>query len=133
MKAVEQMLYARLNGDATLRGLAPGGMWRAVAPESVTGTVVVFQQLAGTDTYTLADRAFTRSIYQVKAITPGESSAPAWSAAERIDVLLNDANLSLTGGSVMACRRESVVSTAETDGGEMYQHAGGIYQITTQE
>lgn len=133
MKAVEQMLFATLSGDATLSTLAPGGVWRGVAPETAEGTVVVFSQVSGLDTYTLADRAFTRSTYQVKAITPGPSSAPAWAAADRVDVLLNDAALTLTTGSVMACRRESVVSLDETDGGEQYQHAGGTYTITTQE
>lgn len=133
MKVLEAMLYARLNGDTTLRNLAPGGVWRGVAPEDATGTVVVFSLQAATDTYALASRAYSDATYQVKAITPGESAAPAWAAAERAEALLTDQPLTVSGGRVMACRRTTVISLTETDGGEQYQHAGGLYRITIQE
>ena len=94
--AVEQMLYSTLSADATLTTLAPGGVWRNVAPEGVTGTVVTFSQVSGIDDYALSARAFTAHNYMVKAITPGESAAPAWAAANRIDALLNDATLTMS-------------------------------------
>jgi hypothetical protein len=33
----------------------------------------------------------------------------------------------------MSCRRETTITITEDDGGEQYQHAGGLYRIYTQE
>lgn len=130
---MEQMIFTRLNADAQLSTLAPGGVWRGVAPESASGTVVVFSQVSSQDTYALAERAYSDFTYQIKAITPGTSAVPAWDASERVEALLTDAPLTLPEGALMACRRQTVISATETDGGEQYQHAGGLYRITTQE
>lgn len=133
MKVIEQALYARLSGDATLTTLAPGGVWHNVAPAGTNGVIVVFAHASETDQYTLAQRAVSQSSYIVKAIAPGESATPAWDAANRIDALLNDANLTLESGRLLSIRRERVTSFTELDGGEQYQHAGGYYIIWTQE
>ncbi len=133
MKPVEQALYSRLSGDATLTGLAPGGVWRGVAPSGTIGTWVVFNHISADDVYTLKARAVVNSVYQVKAIAPGESAAPAWQAAERIEALLTDQALTMPTGRLLMIRRQQVVSMTETDGGEQYQHAGGIYAIMVQE
>ena len=127
--AIDAMLMTVLGGDATLSTLAPGGVWRGIAPSGVTGTVVVFSQASGTDDYVLSKRAFTVYRYLVKAITPGESSAPANLAADRIDALLNDATPTLTSGTLLYMRRAQTVSMPEALGGETYQHAGGYYDI----
>lgn len=133
MKVVEQVIYSTLSGDATLTSLAPGGVWRGVAPTGTTGVYVVFNSMGEVDVYALASRAYTESDYQIKAIAPGESALPAWQAAERIEALLTDKALVMPAGRLLACRRNQVVSMTEADGGEQYQHAGGIYKITVQE
>lgn len=133
MKIVEQVIYSTLSADATLTALAPGGVWRGVAPTGTTGVYVIFNNMGESDVYALKQRAFTESDYQVKAIAPGESALPAWQAAERIEALLTDKALVMPAGTLLACRRNSVVSMTETDGGEQYQHAGGIYRLTVQE
>lgn len=133
MKVLEKALYAKLSGDATLSSLAPGGVWRSIAPSGISGVVVVFQQASATDTYALSQRATTTSSYIVKAIAPGESALPAWNAADRIEALLTDQTLSLDSGNTLSIRRDTILSQTETDGGEMYQHAGGIYIIWTQD
>lgn len=133
MKAVEQALYAKLSGDATLSGLAPGGVWRGVAPQGTTGVWVVFSRIAGDDVYTFDVRAMVNSVYQVKAIAPGESGLPAWQAADRIETLLTDQPLTMPTGTLLMIRRQQVLSLTEVDGGEQYQHAGGLYAITVQE
>lgn len=133
MKEIEEALYAKLSGDATLAGLAPGGVWRGVAPLGTTGVFVTFSHVSGVDQYTLANRAVTASNYLVKAVGPGESAVPAWSAAERIDTLLSDQPLALSSGSTLSVRRERTMTLTELEGGEAYQHAGGYYIIWTQE
>ena len=133
MKALEEAIFRVLDGDPELSGIAVGGVWKAVAPASATGTVVVFDQLSSSDDYVLAQRATTTCLYTIKAVTPGMTSAPAWNAAARIDELLSDQDITLTGAVLMSCRRAQLVSMVETDGGEMYQHAGGIYTFMSQE
>ena len=98
-----------------------------------TGVVVVFQQASGVDSYVYSARATTSHAYIIKAIAAGESSAPAWAAAERVEALLTDQTITLSSGHVLMARRDTILSMTETDGGEMYQHAGGIYNIMTQE
>ena len=133
MKQLEAALYAKLSGDATLTTLAPGGVWRGIAPLGTTGVVVVFSQISSIDAYTLADRATSTHNYMVKAIAPGETATPAWDAAARIDALLTDQPMTLSSGSVMSVRRERTMTLTENDGGEEYQHAGGYYIIWTQD
>lgn len=133
MKALETALYARLSGDATLTSLAPGGVWRGMAPVGTTGVWIIFNQISSVDAYTLADRATTTHNYLIKAIAPGESATPAWDAANRIDTLLTDQSLTVDGVAAMSVRRERIMTMSEADGGEQYQHAGGYYIIWTQD
>jgi len=133
VKVVEQGLYSLLSGDATLSGYAPGGVWRNIAPFGVDGVVVTFGAQSSVDEYTFSLRAMVDMLYQVKAIAPGESAGTAWDAANRIDALLTDGSLTISSGTVLRVRRQSSISLTEVDGGEMYQHVGGIYAITVQE
>lgn len=130
---IEEMLYGTLSDDAQLGTLAPGGVWRDLAPSTAEGTLVVFSHVSTNDLYALGHRAVSDCVYQVKAITPGETSRPSWDAAARIDALLTDAPLTMSAGHVLSCRRSSVVSLTEIDAGDQYQHAGGLYAITIQE
>ena len=133
MKTLETAIYTRLSTDATLTTLAPGGVWHGIAPLSVSGTFVTFDQISGTDDYTLGMRATTTFSYLVKAVTPGESAIPAMDAAARVDALLSDYAMTLSAGRVLSIRREQTISLSETTQGETYQHAGAYYQSTTQE
>jgi hypothetical protein len=133
VKQIEQMLYTTLSADNALKGLAPGGVWRGVAPTDTTGVWVVFSLVSELDVYTFKIRGMVESFYQIKAIAPGESSSGAWSAAERVENLLTDKALTITSGRLLMIRRQQIISLTETDGGEQYQHAGGIYAITVQE
>lgn len=130
---VETMLATVLGTDATLTTLAPGGVWRDIAPSGVTGTIVVFSFVSAPDDYTLKLRAMTNFTYLVKAIAPGESSAPAHAAAAQIDALLNDATPTLADGRVLNMRRTQSTSMSEPLGGETYQHVGGYYLIQASE
>ena len=133
MQALEEKLYSVLSGDATLASYADGGVWRDFAPQDTAGTVVIFSLTSAPDSYTLASRAFTEFTYTIKAVSPSRSAATAHSAAARVDALLNDAALTLSEGSAMACRRTQAISMQEPDKGETWQHVGGLYLIYAQE
>lgn len=129
MKTLEKALYAKLASDGTLATLAPGGVWRGVAPTGTTGVFVVVSQVASVDEYTLPIRAWTAYTYDVKAVGAGETPVPVLDAAERIDTILTDASWTLDAGYVLVSRRQNAFTYVETDGGELYQHAGGTYRI----
>jgi hypothetical protein len=133
VKEIEQMIYSTLANDATLTALAPGKVWRGVAPSKTTGTYVVFNLQGEADIYTMGLRAMLDSVYQIKAIQPGRSASGAWDAAERIDALITDQPLVCSNGTVLMARRQQIISFTETDGGEMYQHVGGLFGFVIQE
>jgi len=46
-----------------------------------------------------------------------------------VDSVLQDASLSITGHTLLFCRREEDIYLAEDQGGVIYQHVGGLYRI----
>jgi hypothetical protein len=133
VKEVEQMIYTTLANDATLTSLAPGGVWRGVAPTGTDDVFVVFNLQGEVDQYTFGVRAMLDGVYQIKAVQAGGSASGAWDAAERIDALITDQSLTCSNGTVLLARRQQIVSFTETDGGEMYQHVGGLFSLIVQE
>ena len=51
----------------------------------------------------------------------------------QIDSVMQDASLSITGHSLITCRRESDFYLVEDQDGVVYQHIGGLYQIIADE
>ena len=47
----------------------------------------------------------------------------------QIDSVMQDAALSITGHSLLMCRRESDIYLTEDQQGVVYQHVGGMYRI----
>jgi hypothetical protein len=67
----------------------------------------------------------------VKAIDRGSSSDTAEAAQARVQVLLNDASLSISGSTLLYLRRQSDVEYPEVDNGVRYSHAGALYRLVT--
>lgn len=131
--AIPQMLETVLGTDTTLTGLAPGGVWNSAAPDPTTGVTVIFSFVSAPDDYTLKLRLETKFRYLVKAIAPIESSAGAYAAAARIDVLLNDQTPALADGRIFNMRRDGAHNQYEPVGSQSYQHVGAYYLIEATE
>jgi hypothetical protein len=133
MNEVDAAIYSTLTSDSTLTGIATGGVWRMVAPENTVGVYVVFQLIgAQNDLHTLkTDRRVESLRYQIKAIERGYSATNARSAMNRINILLNDANLTVTPYNLLQCRREAAIPDMleRLDNEEVYQHVGATYLI----
>ena len=56
--AIDAAVIAKLATDATLAGLAPGGVFRDMAPQSVTTPFVIVSQMAHEDDYSIGSQAF---------------------------------------------------------------------------
>lgn len=136
MNEVDAAIYSSLSGDATLTAIATGGVWRMVAPEGTSGTFIVYQLIGAlNDSHTFkTDQRITSLRYQIKAIQKGNSAVDARSAIARVDVLLNDAALSVTPFSLLSCRREAPIPDMleRLNNEEVYQHVGVTYLIEVQ-
>lgn len=133
MRAVDVALNSRLTADlgtaGTLGTLGITGVYRMQAPQGSVEPYVVYQQLAGVDSYTFNARDARSLVYLVKVVDVGPSGLRAAQAAERIDVLLTDKGLSLSGFTNLRLRRESDVEYTEVDNGKTYQHYGALFRV----
>lgn len=133
MRAVDVALNSRLAADlgtaGTLGVLGCTGVYRFQAPQGSVEPYVVFQQQAGTDSYAFSARDARSLVYLVKAVDASTSGLRAAQMAERIDSLLTDKPLSLSGWTNIRLRRESDVEYVEVDAGKTYQHYGALFRV----
>jgi hypothetical protein len=127
MNAVETALYARLSTDATLLALVSGA-YRHVAPASASLPFVIFAKQSGNCEYTQGGVRTRDLVYVVKAVDDPQSNN-AGAADARIDALLTDHLLTLSGATNTYLRRAGDVDFVERVEGVIYRHCGGLYEI----
>lgn len=130
--AVDIALIGKLSGDATLTTLAPGGVFREVAPQGASEPYVIVQQTDHQDEYLLRlGQAFERFTYLVKAVHQSSSGTTAQSVADRIHTLLQNGTLSPTNYRLLLLQRDQRIAYVEIDEerDRRYQHRGGLYQV----
>jgi hypothetical protein len=133
VNAVKAAIFARLDGDATMDSLATGGVHERTAPQGTACPYVIFHKQTGTPRYALGNNyAFTEDLYLIKGVTDEPSSKVAGQIAERVDALFDRYALSVTGSTVLVCRRELDVDYDEHTDGRVYKHVGAIYRIGVQ-
>ena len=129
---VDTAVVALLQADATLASLAPGGVWRDVAPEGAVdqGVFVIVQLQAHEDVDEQAQRVgYEIPRYLAKAVSQDSDGAAAAAAYARVHALLQGQALTITGYHHMDTRRESRVSYTEPDGAVLWKHDGGLYRV----
>lgn len=134
-----QFIYAMLSADSTLAGLAPGGVWRGLAPPGTATPYVVLVYQAGTDAVTMNGyRMIVDALYQVKAVGPANISETIAAASARLDKLLGGPPSqpasgaviinAVNEGQVLACYRQSPLMLDELVSGELWTSIGGLYR-----
>lgn len=134
---VRRALYGKMSGDTTLNNLlgAPAhgyakNIYYQQAPETANFPFVLFQKQAGTPTETLSDpSALETDVWLVKAVDRNTTADPAEAVQARLKGLLNDATLSISGGTLLYLRRDSDVDYPEVRDGNAYQHAGSLWRL----
>lgn len=125
--AADEALIARLQADATLATLAPGGVWPDVSPENTTDVhVVVTLQIEQTE-YEFESVSHRIARLQVKAVGRATDAEGVKAAADRIAALLDGQSFSITGETLMTCHRapdNSKFAYTERDGPYLWKHAG---------
>lgn len=125
---LDTAVYTVLNIEAVTNE-ATGGVFNSLAPQETAPPYVVFQAMSKVDDYFAFTGRGGSAIYMIKAIDRSPWPKIAGDIDTQIDSAMQDASLSITGHSLLSCRRESDIYLVEDQGGVTYQHVGGLYRI----
>jgi hypothetical protein len=128
---VDNALIAKLGGDATLLALVPNGVYYAEAPSGSTRFVIV-SLVDEADVPQFGGRSQEDALYLVKAVMLSTAGGDIKSAAARIDALLEQGTLTVSGYNLMTMHREARVRLTEVDDQDAairWQHRGGMYRL----
>ena len=118
---------------ASVTNEATGGVFNGVAPQGTEPPFVVFSAMSKTDDYFAYSERGGQAVYMVKAIDRSPWPKSAGDIDTQLDSVMQDASLSITGHSLISCRREEDIYLVEDLAGVMYQHVGGLYRIIADE
>jgi hypothetical protein len=128
---IDNALIAKLGADATLLALVPNGIYWGEAPPNSTRFVVV-SMATQEDAQMFGGRAFEDGLYLVKAVMLSTAGGDIKAAAARIDVLLDQQPLTVSGYTVTMVQRESRERQTEVDvvdASIRWFHRGGMYRV----
>lgn len=132
---IDNALIGTLLADATLMALVPDGIWKDEAAEGKKRFVIV-SLVDETDVAqygtTGKRRAYEDTVFLIKAVMLSTSGGNISAAAARIDVVLEDAVLTVSGYQTMALhriKRESFTEVDDVDRSIRWQHRGGQYRV----
>ena len=139
LTAIRRSLYGKLSGDTTLNALLAtpaAGYSKAIyfhqAPAGAQFPYVLFQKMSGIPTETFGDPEFMEGdTWMVKGVDRSPSADKVESIADRVNTLLQDASLSISGTSLLYLRRQSDIEYPEVDEGVLYHHCGAIFRVVT--
>lgn len=130
---IDQWLYERLSGDATLAGMVGGRIYSYLAPQDTAFPFVLFNYQTGEDIWGVGPARFLVSaLYQIKVVSTGPSFLPLKAIADRLDTLLQGTSGAVANGTVYSCMRERALAYVEVSDGVQYRHLGGLWRIYAQ-
>ena len=129
---LDTAVYSVLNG-AAVTNEATGGVFNGIAPQGTEPPFVVFSAMSKTDDYFAYTERGGQAVYMIKAIDRSPWPKSAGDIDTQIDSVMQDASLSITGHTLIECRRESDIYLVEDLDGVTYQHVGGLYRIIADE
>ena len=134
--ASRRAIYGAMAGDTTLDGLLaspPTGyahsVYYQVAPDEADYPFVIFNRQAGTPSYALGGKTHEAEVWLIKAVDRSDTADAADAIAARLNALLTDASLSISGATQLYLRRESDIDYAEVVDGVTYRHAGSNFRL----
>lgn len=137
--AIRRALYGKMAGDTTLMNMlndpAPGfgkALYHQLAPPEAKFPYVVFAKQSGVPAYSMAARDYDNDLWLVKGVdrqVEGADADPVDAIAARLDALLTDGSLSISGRRQLYFRRESDVEYVDLHGDEIFLHAGVLFRL----
>lgn len=131
---IDAALVVKLSSDAALLAICTNGVHVDVPPVSAVNYVLV-SLVDEVDEAKFGGRAYEDALYMVQAVMRWDKDHPAPNikgAAARIDVLLEDQPLTVSGYSWMTMHRESRIRATEVDDVDTsikVLHRGGNYRV----
>lgn len=111
VNAMGSALYGALAADATLGSLGCTGVYMDLAPQAATYPFLVLGLVASDDSYTFDVRSHQTAAWQVTAWDQGGSARRAGQLMDRVDQVLTDGTVTVSGYSTLMIRREGQVPT----------------------
>lgn len=128
MNQVDTALYGVFTGSTNLAQKVTG-CYHGAAPNAVAYPVLVFQEITGSDSYTLSKRVARELLYQVSVLAEGWSAKAAGEAMDIVDGLLHNAALSVSGYATLYVRRAGSREFVTVEGGVAYWHESADYRV----
>jgi len=130
---VRQAIYSLLAADSTLIGLlaAQSAIYHQQAPRLAATPYVVFSKQSGTPAWMYGGADTQSDLWLIKAVDRSPSSTTAETVAARLDALLKDAALAVSGRTTLWMRRDSDIQYPEQDGADVFQHCGSVWRLLT--
>ena len=131
--AIDNALIAVLGADSALLALCPNGVYFAQSPPGSTRYVVVSMANAD-DVQMFGGRALEDGLYLIKAVMLSTAGGDIKAAAARIDALLEQQTLTVSGYGPTVVHRESRERQTEPDDVDpsiLWLHRGGFYRVVT--
>lgn len=132
--AAQQYLVDYLGADATLAGLAQGGVWLRSTPQSAPMPLVKIDRQDAADLMVVGlARVWADLSFLVRGIVHWRGSGQAdWSEAQaigdRLDTLLHDYE-GTSGTLQVHSFREEPFTDETVEGGDLFLHVGGVYRV----
>lgn len=130
---VAAALYAKLTGDSDLTKLlaTSTSVYADQAPQGAGYPFVVFNQQSGPKIFSHVGLAFDNPLYLIKGVDKSDtaSTVKANQIADRLEALLTDATLTITGRTLAYLRPEQAISYAETVEGRPVFHRGLLFRL----
>lgn len=142
--ATRRAIYGKLAGDSTLNallGTPATGYTKSIyyedAPTGAGFPYIIFNKQAGTPRYAMAANAMDTEVWLIKGVDKMDkartlSADGVDNISSRLDALLTDAALSISGKTQLYLRRDSDLDYAEITDGATYRHAGSNFRLIYQ-
>lgn len=133
--AAQALLKAALEADPTLMGMVNGISLRSVSDRLSTPFVKIDRQDASDLVVVGMARVWSDLTYLVRGITTHQED-PEWTEvgaiADRIENVLSEAVFNGTTATVYCVRRMEPFTDETIESGDLFKHAGGIYEMYAQ-
>lgn len=141
--AVRRALYGKMAGDTTLTSLlhsppptSSQSIYHQQADDAAQTPFVIFQKQAGTPGYAFGARSYDNELWLIKGVVQKSNSGTATASdavdaiSSRLDTLLTDGAITISGKTKLYLRRESDIEYSEqVEGQPRVLHAGGLFRL----
>jgi hypothetical protein len=126
MKAIDDGLFTKLTADSGAGGVVTllGGAEKinmSTAPQGLAHPHLAYRIISGVPEYTLTQECYRRTVYRFTLTDKGESFDVIKQAADRLETLLNDSALAMTGWDLKVMRlRQRLPDITIPENGSLY-------------